>query len=112
MTSFNEMYAKMEDKFAEKLSKVDVSKSKGYNAVILYDVSGPNGGNFYINIDDGGASLVKDNHDNPNIILNILDTHLNDMLDDRLSSMSAIVTGKLKIKGDMKLMMKLKKVLA
>lgn len=112
MTTFNEMYAKMEDKFAEKLGSVDASKSKGYNAVILYDVSGSNGGNFYINIDEGDVSLVKDNHDNPNITLSIADNHFNDMLDDRLSNMSAIVTGKLKIKGDMKLMMKLKKVLA
>ncbi len=112
MTTFNEIFGKMEEKFAEKVNSVDTSKSKGYNAVVLYDVSGPNGGNFYINVDDGKVSLVQDNHDNPTVTVSISDSHLNDMLDDKLSQMAAMVTGKLKIKGDMKTMMKLKKVLA
>ncbi len=111
MTQFNEIFSKMEDKMEERKKGINLSKSKEIDAVIQYNVSGDNGGNFHIHVTDGNLAVVKDAHDNPNINFYISADDLNDMLEDRLSGGAAMFSGKLKIKGDMKLLTKLRKVM-
>lgn len=112
MVQFNEIFSKMEEKMEERKKAINTSRSKGINAVIQYNVSGDNGGHFYVHVADGDLSVVKETHDNPNINFYISGDDLNDMLEDRLSGGAAMFSGKLKIKGDMKLLTKLRKVMA
>ena len=108
MADFNEIFTKME----EKMASFNASNSKGIDAIIQYNVSGDNGGHFYVQVDDGTLSLNKAAHENPNINFYISGDDLNDMLEGRLNGGAAMLTGKLKIKGNMKLLTKLRKVIA
>ncbi len=112
MTDFNDTFGKMEAKLEERKKSINHSKIKGVDAVIQYDVSGHNGGHFYIQVADGNLSITKAAHSNPNITLHVSDDDFNDLLEDRLSGGAAMFTGKLKIKGDLKLLTKLRKVMA
>lgn len=111
MIEFNEIYNKMEEKMEERKKGINLSKSKGIDAVIQYNVSGDNGGHFHIQVADGNLAVVKDAHENPNINFYISGDDLIDMLEDRLSGGAAMFSGKLKIKGDMKLLTKLRKIM-
>lgn len=111
MTQFSEIFSKMEEKMEERKRSINLSKSKGVDAVIQYNVSGDNGGHFHINVADGNLAVVKEAHENPNINFYISGDDLNDMLEDRLSGGAAMFSGKLKIKGDMKLLTKLRKIM-
>ncbi len=95
----------------QKLEAVDPSKLKGASAIYQFELSGDNGGNLYITIDDGKASVVEAQHDSPNITIAMAADDFNDMLEGKLNPTSAFMAGKLKVKGDMSLAMKLQSLI-
>ncbi len=94
-----------------KLEGVDPAKMKSVNAVYQFDLSGDNGGIFHIKVTEGSAVLENAAHDNPNITISMAGDDFANMLEGKLNPTSAFMAGKLKVKGDMSLAMKLQGLL-
>jgi putative sterol carrier protein len=92
------------DKMPERF-KADAAS--GMNAVYQYDITGDGGGKWYTAIADGNLTVEKGEHENPNITITVADQDYIDMVTGKLNGQTAFLTGKLKIKGDMSLAMKL-----
>ncbi len=99
------------DNLTKKIEAADPEKMKGVSAVYQFDLSGDNGGVFHVTVDDGKATVVESEHDNPNITISMAAEDFDAMLDGKLNATSAFMAGKLKVKGDMSLAMKLQSLL-
>lgn len=100
MPTVAEVFEAMPERF-------DKEAAAGMNAVYQYDITGDDGGQWYTAIADGELTVGTGTHDNPNITLTISAPDYLDMIDGKLNGQMAFMTGKLKIKGDMALGMKL-----
>ncbi|MDW7738616.1 MAG: SCP2 sterol-binding domain-containing protein [Bacillota bacterium] len=94
-----------------KIEAADPAKMKGVSAVYQFDLTGDCGGVFHVAVDDGKPTVVEAAHDNPNITISMAAEDFNNMLDGKLNATSAFMAGKLKVKGDMSLAMKLQSLL-
>lgn len=99
------------DNLNKKIEAADPAKMKGVSAVYQFDLSGDNGGIFHVAVDDGKATVVESEHDSPNITITMAADDFEAMLDGKLNATSAFMAGKLKVKGDMSLAMKLQSLL-
>lgn len=100
MSNVSEFFAKVPE-------SVNTDKIQGMNATFLFDISGDNGGQFAVAIADGAATVTEGAVDNPSITLSLTDENFVDLVTGKLNGQTAFLTGKLKIKGDMGLAMKL-----
>jgi putative sterol carrier protein len=82
-------------------------KASGTNATIQYDVSGDGGGTWNAVIKDGTCTVNPGAATNPNLTLQIAAQDWVDMLSGKQSGQMLFMSGKLKVKGDMGLAMKL-----
>ena len=82
-------------------------KAGGTNAVVQYDVAGEGGGTWHVVIKDGACTLKEGPATNPALTLQIGAQEWLDMLSGKQSGQMLYMSGKLKIKGDMGLAMKL-----
>ncbi len=98
--------------FSELESKVDSSKIAGMNAIYQFDISGDNGGQWNVVIADGNATVSEGTHETPNITISASDENWMKIVAGELNGQTAFLTGKLKVKGDMSLAMKLQSVFA
>ena len=99
------------DNLNKKIEAADPAKMKGVSAVYQFDLSGDGGGVFHTVVDDGKATVVEAAHDNPNITITMTAEDFAAMLEGKLNATSAFMAGKLKVKGDMSLAMKLQSLL-
>lgn len=81
------------------------------NAVYQFDLSGDNGGVFHVKVADDTAELIEGASDNANITITMAADDFDSLLDGKLNATSAFMAGKLKVKGDMSLAMKLQSLL-
>ena len=88
-------------------SRFKADRAAGTNAVIQYDVSGDGGGTWNAVIKDGTCAVTSGAATNPNLTLSISGQDWLDMLSGKQSGQMLFMSGKLKIKGDMGLAMKL-----
>jgi putative sterol carrier protein len=88
-------------------SRFRADKAAGTNATIQYDVSGEGGGTWHAVIKDGACTVNPGPATNPNLTLNIASQDWLDMLSGKQSGQMLFMSGKLKVKGDMGLAMKL-----
>ncbi|HWW10089.1 MAG TPA: SCP2 sterol-binding domain-containing protein [Candidatus Acidoferrales bacterium] len=91
--------------------QADPSKSKGVNAVYAFDLSGDDGGQYHIALKDGTADVGQGAPENPNITITMKSEDFVDLALGKLDGTMAFMSGKIKIKGDMGLAMKLQSVL-
>ncbi len=82
-------------------------KAQGVTATFQWDISGAQGGHWYVQIKDATCEVHQGDAEAPNITLTIGDENFVKMLTGRLDGTMAFMTGKLKVKGDMGLAMKL-----
>ncbi|MEX2145752.1 MAG: SCP2 sterol-binding domain-containing protein, partial [Candidatus Rokuibacteriota bacterium] len=88
-------------------SRFRADKAAGTNATIQYDVSGEGGGTWHAVIKDGACTVTPGPAATPNLTLNISSQDWLDMLSGKQSGQMLFMSGKLKVKGDMGLAMKL-----
>jgi putative sterol carrier protein len=86
-------------------------KIAGMNAAYAFDLSGDDGGAYHISLKDGQGEAGQGPPENPNITISMKDTDFVDLATGKLDGTAAFMTGKLKIKGDMGLAMKLQGIL-
>jgi putative sterol carrier protein len=82
-------------------------KASGTNATIQYEISGDGGGTWNAIIKDGSCAVSPGAAASPNLTLQIAAQDWLDMLSAKQSAQMLFMSGKLKVKGDMGLAMKL-----
>jgi len=76
------------------------AKAKGVHARYQWDLSGPNGGQWWIEVNDGTYKMGKGQIDHPNVTFRASDKDWVAICHDQLSGMWAYMTGRLKVRGD------------
>ncbi len=97
----------VEEVFAGMPAKFQKDAAADMNAVYQYDITGDGGGKWYAAIKEGELEVIKGEHENTNITLTMADEDYPAMIAGTLDGQAAFMAGKLKVKGDMSLAMKL-----
>jgi putative sterol carrier protein len=92
--------------FASMPGRLDPQAAQGVNCVIQFDLTGEGGGQYHSTIKDGAATVTPGPHPSPNMTFIIAAQDWVDMIGGKLDGMSAFMSGKLRISGDMGLAMK------
>ncbi len=82
-------------------------KAKGVDAVIQYHLGGDEGGDWIITIKDGKCTVEEGVADNPTLTLEADAQDYKNVILGKLDGMAAFMQGKLKLKGNLNLAMKL-----
>ena len=88
-------------------TKFRADKATGTNATIQYDVSGDGGGTWHAVIKDGTCAVREGATASPHLTVQIGAQDWLDMISGKQSGQMLFMSGKLKVKGDMGLAMKL-----
>jgi len=83
------------------------AKAKGVHARYQWDLSGPQGGQWWIDVEDGKYKMGKGKIDNPNVTFVAKDKDWVAVSNHQMGGMWAFLTGRLKIRGDQTLARKL-----
>jgi putative sterol carrier protein len=87
------------------------SRTANMTATYQFDLSGDDGGQYHIVIKDGTAEAGPGAPENPNITISMAGSDFVALREGKLDPTMAFMSGKIKIKGDMGLAMKLQTVL-
>jgi putative sterol carrier protein len=82
-------------------------RAAGTDAVVQYDISGEGGGTWHAVIKDGTCTVAEGAGTNPALTLSMAAQDWLDMTSGKQSGQMLFMSGKLKLKGDMGLAMKL-----
>ena len=82
-------------------------KAKGINVRYQFNLNGPNGGDWFIDVNDGKFKIARGRIDNPNVTFITSDKDWVALSNDELGGTWAFLTGRLKIRGDRGLAKKL-----
>lgn len=99
--------ATVKETFEAMATKFRADKAAGTSATVQYDVSGEGGGTWHAVIKDGACAVTEGAAPSPNLTLQISAQDWLDMTSGKQSGQMLFMSGKLKIKGDMGLAMKL-----
>jgi putative sterol carrier protein len=83
------------------------SKAKGVHARYQWDLSGPDGGQWWIDVEDGKYKMGKGKIANPNVTFIATDKDWVAVSNGQLGGLWAYITGRLKIRGDQAMARKL-----
>ncbi|MGQ9524089.1 MAG: SCP2 sterol-binding domain-containing protein [Armatimonadota bacterium] len=81
----------------------NASAAQGVRAVYLWRVTGEGGGVWVVRIADGKCQVTSGPVANPDVAFEISAQDLLDLISGKLNGMEAVMTGRLKIEGDMNL---------
>ncbi|MFN2158923.1 MAG: SCP2 sterol-binding domain-containing protein [Anaerolineales bacterium] len=82
-------------------------KAEGLTAVIQYHLTGEEGGDWIININDGKCNVEEGEADSPTMTLTSDAADFGDVLLGKANGMQYFMEGKIKLAGDLNLAMKL-----
>jgi len=76
------------------------AKTKGVHARYQWDLSGPNGGQWWIEVNDGSYKMGKEKIPDPNVTFIATDKDWVAICHDQLSGTWAYLSGRLRVRGD------------
>ena len=85
-------------------------KAKGVHARYQWELSGPNGGEWWIDVNDGTYKMGKGKIDNPSVTFVTSDKNWVALSNGTLGGKWAFFTGRLKIRGDQNVARKLDEI--
>jgi putative sterol carrier protein len=86
------------------------NKAKGVHARYQWELSGPNGGEWWIDVNDGTYTMGRGKIDNPSVTFVTSDKNWVALSNGTLGGKWAFFTGRLKIHGDQNLARKLDEI--
>lgn len=98
------------DQLLEKMNK-DPSHLGSLNAVFEFQLSGDEEGQFQLKIENGRAEVVDEEGVEPTIKLEMSDKNFIKLANSSLNPTMAYMSGKLKVKGDLTLALKLNSII-
>jgi len=81
--------------------------AEGVSAVYQFDLSGEAGGQYQLHVADRSCRVCDGLHASPNVTLSMAGEDCIAILEGKLNGVSALLSGRLKIDGDMGLAMRL-----
>ena len=85
-------------------------KAKGVHARYQWELSGPNGGEWWIDVNDGTYKMGKGKIDNPSVTFITSDNDWVAMSNGKLKGTWAYMTGRLKVRGSQAVARKLDEI--
>lgn len=91
-------------------SRFNANAAQGVKATYQFELTGDGGGTYHVSIADGACQVNKGAADNANITITMAASDYLDMINGKLNPQMAFMGGKLKIKGDMSLALKMQQI--
>jgi len=98
------------DQFSAKLSD-NQELGADINAVIQFDITGDDGGNWWVDFTTKPAGVSEGSHESAACTITMADQDFIDMMNKEANPMGLFMSGKLKVGGDMALSMKLQNII-
>lgn len=86
-------------------------KAEGVNAVYQFNVSGDKGGQYWARIENQQIEVQRGEHPSPDMIMTATDEDFLALFNGDLNPMMAFMQGKVRVKGEMALALKLQTIL-
>jgi putative sterol carrier protein len=98
--------------FSQMAATFDPSKAEGVNATFQFDLSGDNGGQYWVKLTNGAAESGEGLVENANTVVKAEADDFSAVVNGDMNPMQAFMSGKIKIQGDMGLAMKLQSLIS
>lgn len=85
-------------------------KAKGVHAKYQWELSGPNGGQWWIDVEDGKFKMGRGKIDNPNVTFALSDKDWVAMSNGKLKGTWAYLSGRMKVRGSQSVARKLDEI--
>ncbi len=89
-------------------SKLDPEAAAGLDAVFQFDLTGPQGGQYHVIVQDGACLVREGTHPEPHVVFSMTDEDCLGVLSGRLDGPSVFLAGRLRVEGDLGLALQLK----
>jgi putative sterol carrier protein len=96
------------DSFNAMPSRFNADKAAGTSAVVQYNIKGDGGGSWYLTIKDSACSVASGSAEAPDLTLEMAANDWLDIASGKTTGPKLLMLGRLKLKGDMTLAMKLR----
>lgn len=106
MTTTAELFAEIQQHLQANPEQV-----KGVNAVLLFDLSGDDGGSWHIRLANGNSTAGPGGVETPQLTVLMAAEDFKALVAGTLDPMSALLGGKMKLRGDVALAMRLQAIL-
>lgn len=102
--------AKTPKEFLEKVlpSRFKPEKAAGIDITVQINITGPNGGDWFVTIKDQKLDTREGTHPSPTMKLLMAESDYMDLINGKMSGEKAFMTGKLKFKGNIGMALRLK----
>ena len=99
MASIAELFAGMPSAF-------DADKAGDFNATVQFDLSGDDGGQWFVTIGDGKCTVEEGTREEVEATIHMEASDYVDMISGDLNPMQAFIQQKVKVEGDLNTVMK------
>jgi putative sterol carrier protein len=100
VTSVQEIFENLDEGFQP-------DKAEGVDAIFQFDLTGDNGAKYWVKVQDKQAEVNEGEHDAPTMVLTSSADDYIAIVNGELAPMTAFMQGRVRVKGDMGLAMKL-----
>jgi putative sterol carrier protein len=101
------MPASVQEAFEQMPARFNASAATGIDAIYQFNISGNSGGMYWIQVANQEMHVYEGENDAPTLVFSASDEDFLKLVNGELSGMSAFMAGKIKVKGDMGMALKL-----